>query len=111
MRDPLVAEVGRRIRELRTARGLSQERLAEAAGLTLESISRAERGASEISITSLARVCEALRIDLAGFFGKTKVPKSNRAPRQAEQIAALLRNRTPREARRVLAIVRLVLAR
>ncbi len=79
----------------------------------MESISRAERGVAEISITSLARVCEALGTDLAAFFGKARLPKAKReaVPGAAKQIAWMLRGRTSREARRVVAIVRLALGK
>jgi len=112
MLDPLVAAVGSRIRELRLGRGLSQEQLAEAAQLTLETVSRTERGASEISITSLSRICEAIGTSLAGFFGKARLPgtEPDLGTNVVRQVAAMLEGCDPREARRVLAIVRLVVA-
>lgn len=36
--------MGKRIRQLRTARGMTQEALARAAGLTLSTVSRIEKG-------------------------------------------------------------------
>lgn len=54
------SEVGSRIRQRRTARGLSQQALATAAGLTQNAIFRIEAGESNPQITSLQRVAHGL---------------------------------------------------
>ena len=53
---------GRRLRELRKARGLSQEALAEAADLSGNYISDLELGLKVPSLTILVRLSEALDI-------------------------------------------------
>ena len=107
----LANDIGRRIRELRKLRGLSQEELAERAGLTLESISRAERGRSEITISSLARVCDALGVRLPEFFDRTVVPRQRalKSSRAATHLLALVEDVPEAEVRRLVAIARLVL--
>jgi transcriptional regulator with XRE-family HTH domain len=42
--ESLVKEVGRRLKQIRKAAGITQEKLAEKAGLSVEYISRLERG-------------------------------------------------------------------
>ncbi len=54
------SEVGGRIRQRRTARGLSQQALATAAGLTQNAIFRIEAGESNPQITSLQQVARGL---------------------------------------------------
>ncbi len=106
----MASEVGRRMRELRRLRGLSQEELAERAGLTLEAISRAERGRSEITISSLVQVCEAMGLHLSEFFAR-HAPPAAAAPqsRAAARLLSLIEDVPDAELRRVLAIMKLVL--
>lgn len=54
------SEVGGRIRQRRMARGLSQQALATAAGLTQNAIFRIEAGESNPQMTSLQRVARGL---------------------------------------------------
>jgi transcriptional regulator with XRE-family HTH domain len=67
--------VAKRIRELREARGFSVRELGRRAQLPPESISRSERGITEITLTSLARVCAGLQVTLPEFFGSLPPPK------------------------------------
>ena len=54
--------VGQRLRELRRARGLTIPQLAAATGLTSGFISQLERDLSSASLSSLARICDALGV-------------------------------------------------
>ena len=60
--------VGRRVRELRNRIGVSQEALAERAGLHRNYVGSVERGERDIGITALARLASALGLSLADFF-------------------------------------------
>jgi transcriptional regulator with XRE-family HTH domain len=55
-----VEEFGRRIRVIREQREWTQEDLADKSGLTSVQISRVERGAREIRLTTLLRLIAAL---------------------------------------------------
>jgi transcriptional regulator with XRE-family HTH domain len=55
---------GKSLRGLRTARGWSQERLAEAAGITLNYVGNLERGEQGPSLHILVRLARALEIDV-----------------------------------------------
>jgi transcriptional regulator with XRE-family HTH domain len=68
--------VAKRIRELREARGFSVRELGRRARLPPESISRSERGITEITLTSLARVCAGLEVTLPEFFGSLPPSKT-----------------------------------
>lgn len=59
--------IGRKIKELRKKKKLTQEGLAEKCGLDYTSIGAAERGERNLSIRSLLRVADALDAD-AGYF-------------------------------------------
>jgi DNA-binding Xre family transcriptional regulator len=58
------AVAGRRVRQLRKARGWSAQKLAEMSGIAQPNIIRLERGRHEPRTSTLARVAEALEVDL-----------------------------------------------
>ena len=60
--DPLVAALGRAIRELRTERGLSQEELSLKSGVHRNYIGGVERGERRPTVTTVARLAEALDV-------------------------------------------------
>ena len=59
--------IGDRIRDLRTERGLSQERLAELAGISRYSIYRAENATHATSVDHLIQIADALGVSLAAL--------------------------------------------
>jgi transcriptional regulator with XRE-family HTH domain len=59
---------GDRLKELRRAAGLSQEKLAELAELHRTYISGVERGERNASLTTIARIAKALDISLSELF-------------------------------------------
>ena len=61
-------KVGARIRELRNDRGLSQEKLALAAGLDRMYIASVENGKRNISIVNLEKIIVALNSTFSMFF-------------------------------------------
>lgn len=61
-------DVGVRIRELRDARGLSLRALAENCGLSVNAISRIERGESSPTVSSLHRLALGLNVPITDFF-------------------------------------------
>jgi transcriptional regulator with XRE-family HTH domain len=68
--DPVDVAVGARIRLLRKLRGLSQQALAEAAGVTFQQIQKYERGANRVSASMLSRIAGALDTPVAEMFGE-----------------------------------------
>ena len=62
------ATFGIRIRELRQAKGISQEALADKAGLDRTYISSIERGKRNVSLENIERLAKALKISVRDFF-------------------------------------------
>lgn len=58
------AQLGKRIGEMRKRQGLSQERLAERAGISAQYVSNIERGKENPTLDLLLRLSEALRVSL-----------------------------------------------
>lgn len=61
--SPATIEFGRRVRERRNDLGLSQEQLAERAGLHWTYIGQVERGRSNVTLHSMLRLSDALVVD------------------------------------------------
>lgn len=59
---------GKRIRELRKQRALSQEQLALSAGITPVYLGQVERGQKNATVNTIELICAALNISLANFF-------------------------------------------
>ena len=62
--DPIPA-FGRTVRRLRQSRGLSQEKLAELAGIHRTYIGDVERGQRNIALVNMTRIAKALGISLS----------------------------------------------
>jgi transcriptional regulator with XRE-family HTH domain len=60
----LAYELGRRVRDLREAHGLSQRQLAERVGTTQSVIARLEVGGTKPSLSTLERVAAALEASI-----------------------------------------------
>jgi transcriptional regulator with XRE-family HTH domain len=59
---------GERVRQLREARKLSQEKLAQAADLTTSFVSTLERGRKTPSLTTVLKLARGLEVDAAELF-------------------------------------------
>jgi predicted transcriptional regulator len=60
-RDPVLSAFGRNVRRRRETLDLTQEGLAEKAGLDRSYISNVERGSRNLSLSSIVRIAKALR--------------------------------------------------
>jgi transcriptional regulator with XRE-family HTH domain len=58
----LLLQLGERVKALRVTRGLSQEELAERAGMSLKHLGQIERAATEPSITAVLGLCKGLEV-------------------------------------------------
>jgi transcriptional regulator with XRE-family HTH domain len=72
LEEDIRARFGRRLRELRRERGLSQEELAFRAGLHRTYVSSAERGERNVSLINIERLARALEIDMSDLFPPTE---------------------------------------
>lgn len=64
----LIASIGRRLRALRQARGMAQDRLAKLIPVEPETLSRAEAGVRALSLTNLGNAARALQVPLSTLF-------------------------------------------
>jgi transcriptional regulator with XRE-family HTH domain len=66
--NPIDVHVGSRIRLRRTLLGISQEKLAEAIGLTFQQVQKYEKGANRVSSSRLVDIANALDVSIPYFF-------------------------------------------
>jgi transcriptional regulator with XRE-family HTH domain len=85
----LRGRVGARVRQLRQARRLTQEELAERAGLSYKFIGEVERGRGNPTLTTLAAISDALGVQLTDLLAlDPERPKLT--ARQATQVREAL---------------------
>lgn len=68
-RDALMA-LGQRVRELRVARLMTQQALADATGLHRVSINKLEHGQLDVGVSNVAALASALGVDANELFPK-----------------------------------------
>jgi transcriptional regulator with XRE-family HTH domain len=68
--------VGMRIRLRRRSIGLSQERLAEALGLTFQQVQKYERGVNRVSASKLYEIARILHAPITSFFDGLVEPET-----------------------------------
>lgn len=68
MKKEILIKFGNKVRELRTALGLSQEELASRAGVHRTYIGMIERAEKNITLENIERVAKALNLKLSDFF-------------------------------------------
>jgi transcriptional regulator with XRE-family HTH domain len=101
----LLAALGARLREVRTARGFTQERLADAIGVRTATISRFETGQVGFSITTLADLADVLGVGVATLVDADLVHEETQDP-VLLQLLALPNGVRTRAAALALALVR-----
>jgi transcriptional regulator with XRE-family HTH domain len=74
-RAPEDVEIGRKIRALRVAKGMSQATLADGIGLTFQQVQKYERGANRVSAGRLQKIARILDTPIAFFFGEQRTKK------------------------------------
>lgn len=78
----LASRIGDRIRSLRTSRGLTQERLAESAEISVSYLSMMERGARLARLETLLDLAVALNVELSALVSAGDAVRNQ--PRSAE---------------------------
>lgn len=102
------ALLGRRIGEIRKRRGLSQEMLAERAGISAQYVSNIERGKENPTLDLLFRLAEALRVSLGELCDFEGVEKMDQKMVRAT-LRDLFKTADPERLRTALKVLRAVL--
>lgn len=108
-----IIDTGERIRELRKARGLNQDQLAELASLNRVTVAKYEAGRVEPGAHALVRIADALEVTTDALLGRTdEIPKPKSTIKTDEAwILAKGVDRLPEEERKkTLAVVQAMFA-
>ncbi len=79
--------VGERLRKLRKLKGLSQEKMAEQAGVNAKYYSEIERGKRNVTIKVLEKIATNLGVTFEDLF---RFPLNERLSPKAEEVVALI---------------------
>ena len=99
--------IGERLRKLRQAGALSQEQVANLAGIVPAYLGQVERGEKNITVKTLEKVCNALDISLSEFFNTTK-EQDKSIDEISNQILHQLIGKTKSEKQAILRLIKLV---
>ncbi|WP_333587979.1 helix-turn-helix domain-containing protein [Phenylobacterium sp.] len=80
--NPVDRHVGLRIRLRRKELGVSQEKLAEAIGLTFQQVQKYERAANRVSASKLWEMARALKTSVAYFYEGLGDPTLSNGPEE-----------------------------
>ena len=70
--------VGNRIRTRRLALGMSQEKLAEALGISFQQVQKYEKGVNRVGASRLQAISDILRVPASLFFDGASPPSASR---------------------------------
>lgn len=68
MKDPRLVAFGQQVRRIRKEKGLSQEALADLAGMDRSYMGHIERGDQNITLTKMYQISDALKTSIKCFF-------------------------------------------
>ncbi|MDQ0087596.1 transcriptional regulator with XRE-family HTH domain [Paenibacillus anaericanus] len=97
--------VGARIKALRKEQGLSQEALGEKGGFHFSYIGQIERGEKNVSLLSLAKVANALEVNVAQIFAYA-YEESEQIDVNIQDIVTMLRESSPEKVRIAKNVIR-----
>lgn len=103
MKSDLQSRLGHRVSAVRSARGYTQEQLAERCGFTVKFISSIERGLVNVPLVSLAAIAKGLGVSIS----ELTLAIDGSLPREVRTLDQLLAGRGRKEQ---IAIVRVLTA-
>lgn len=93
--------VGQRLRDARLAAGLTQEKLAERVGVSVQTVSRIERGVQRRTpARRVEEIARALDVDLGDVYGQPN--KHDRHAKALRRLTMLLRRRSAEDVELVI---------
>lgn len=104
-------QFGVKLFQLRSEAGITQARLAEKTNLSVDSISRIERGERAPSLESIEKISNALKVrssELFNFDGE-EVAALSESPSESLALWRLLRNKRSKQVKKITEIAKIIL--
>jgi transcriptional regulator with XRE-family HTH domain len=98
---------GRRVRSLRRAKDITQEQLAERAGLSLQSVGEIERGRGNPTLVNIERLSAALDVELTALFDLGDVGMTREQVQK--ELLELLAGASEEQVRAILTMARVLI--
>uniref|UniRef100_I2PWX1 Putative transcriptional regulator n=1 Tax=Desulfovibrio sp. U5L TaxID=596152 RepID=I2PWX1_9BACT len=98
---------GKRLRSLRRAKDMTQEQVAERAGLSLQSVGEIERGRGNPTLVNLERLAAAMDIELTALFDLEDMRLTKELAQK--ELLELLRGASEEQLRAILTMARVFL--
>ena len=92
-------DIKQRIIELRNKQNLTQNKLADKAGISQTHLRRVELGQADVTVGHLQLICDALEISLKDFFNINE---------EKEELAIAISNLTPRQKQLLLEFLKTI---
>lgn len=99
--------IGKRIRQYRDAKGISQEELAHRSNMHASHLGQVERGEKTATLDTIEKIVNALGITFEELFSFKHVPSNTEEP-TIEKILSYLTIMTPAEQNDVLKVVKIL---
>ncbi len=93
----ILLRLGARLRDLRKDKGLTQEALGEKGGFHFSYIGQIERGEKNVALLNLAKIAEALEVDISQLFTYTNVESNEESQANLQEIVHLLQQQSPQQ--------------
>ncbi|MBE6449239.1 MAG: helix-turn-helix transcriptional regulator [Alphaproteobacteria bacterium] len=84
--NPVDVHVGNRVRIYRTLKGLSQEKLGDALGLTFQQVQKYEKGLNRIGASRLWDISQVLETPIALFYAGITEETGSLSPRHVQTV-------------------------
>jgi len=98
---------GKRLRSLRRAKDMTQEQVAERAGLSLQSVGEIERGRGNPTLVNVERLAAALDVELTALFDLGDIGLTKEQARK--ELLELLDGASEEQVRAILTVARVLI--
>ena len=97
--------------QLRNKAGLTQAKLAEKTNLSVDLISRIERGDRAPSLETIEKISDAMKVRLTELFNfdEEEIAALSESPFESMELWKFLQNKRPKQVKKITAIAKIVL--
>lgn len=107
MADSLLLKIGKKLRNIRKLKGLTQEQLAERCGLSYKYLGEIERGEKNFGIQNLFKIADGLSISVADIVNIEPEADAEENNLKAE-LLYFLADKNPQELKKALSVLKAI---